>query len=1494
MLAGVFQAAVAGPALPVLPLKNVASPEIQSGQAGGFSHIQVADSFGARDLLRTAKRLVVSGHLTQAVRTYQHIADQYGNSVIAQPDGTYESVRRYVWALLLNTPAVQHGLYDQIYGLRAKQVIDQSRRTHSLFQLTQACERYFAANAAAAGLQFAAARQFERGRFETAARLWRQLLAHPALRATRPLLLHNAAVAAWLAGEKNLAGRLLEQLANTAPQSSGIIAGEKVNLLADARAILGAAPAFHRPVETGTWPTFEGNFRRNGAAPRGTLPAAIMWTRPLHTFDSTRRSNSASIALQNELRQFLPAFGLTLDPATGQTSGDVLFSFPTCRHGVLYLNLQDRIKAVDINSGYTLWRYPHGRPPTNASTGNLATLISELDHYCCTLANGKLYSVVIHRGGAAPTPTPFGMASAGLDIVCLNAARGQLLWRTAAASLVADKSGRSIWPACIPMVSRHAVFLVIVAGQPGSGMNELSVARLNADSGKAQWTHYLCTITGPAYGISPFNTINIIPAMADHTLYIATGLGADMAINADSGQVRWLHINQAAGTAFTTMQYGLIRRIPPWMMNAPVVAGSRLITMANGFGAASKIHIYNRRTGRKLFVLPCHSFYDAKMLLGVIHGYMLLAGTRLCAVNITTGKQVWASAVIRKFGAISGRPFLTRRNIYVPLNTGLLLINTRHGTLDAMAKWPAESADSAGNLLITAHEVVVVNDHTVAGYARWKDALAYLTGRIKAHPENSEPYLTLAEVAFRSDHEALARQMLSRAVKLALPNASRHAGMADRIFRVCMTFASTSARKSRAAGLFYLQKASTIARVPRQQVQWRMAMVHCYLAQSRPRRAITLLEQILAQAQLRAAPVNYRGVIVAAATAARAMIQTDIIKKFGIPVYAPWETRAQELLTQAQTTQSAAPLEQIVWQYPNSMAAWQAARLLAGHFAGGNHWAEDYDMLLKARSALHLTKSDRAWELSRRCSALVHLRHWNQALVLARRGAARFAAYQWTRGQNKWTFAHYAQHIKQTAPWGALERRAILNAKIGSSLTMSGAIPGTLLQPLENTPRFRRYDLFLIGQKANGGYRISARRTGDLKPLWTCLIPGAKRALLIGYLKKLVILATADQMLAVHTRTGKLAWTDSLLPTAGQHGFLTPLAKAPMPGMQRMVMIQKRIMIYGGFPGYNIIPPQLAAQWRATFVARWLGATTYHFIKLLPDGLVVVGHSDLMLYHPRTGKPVWEQPAALRKYGNISLVRQTGHYLAAAMHLPIDHVVLINRRTGQEVGVLPTDPTARFYWMRADPAGRLLLCGQHGVAMFDPAISMSAPIWSRNGLHDSYPTAASLSVDGLIVPSATGMTCLDVTNGAIRWNQPGLNAGLTSSGLIWMQTALNDNTLVMLTPRNIMAIATRTGDIAWKAEFVMQARPPLTSAQIGDPDIVAMAQGPIGPTGKVMDMYVINQKDRQGRLDNGSIVLDQQFTRSRHDAEAPDVESWLLVNGGILLEVNGVIFYCHT
>lgn len=1494
------QAALPPPAARSLQMRLVPVPPHANTPSGGLSHIQVNDSFGARNMLRTADRLMTSGHLTQAIRTFQHIAEKYSANVIRQTNGTYMSVRKYVWSRLLSMNAVQHGLYDQIYGLQAQQAIQQARQTHSLSHITSVCRRYFATSAAADGLQYVAEREFERGGFARAAAIWRQLLTHPALIAQRPLLLHNAAIAAWLAGQRDQARKLLQQLSTSAPRATGVIAGKMGSLLADARQALQTPSPFHHIVHSGTWATFQGTFQRNAVAIRGTLPAAILWTKPLHTFAARHNSGPAFMQYQNTMRQFLPAFGLTMDPVTGKLSGDVQFSFPTCRNGILYLNLLDQIKAVDINSGYTLWKYPRDPLPPGSTTGSASTLISHLDHYSCTLANNRVYTIVTRPmanirqfNGQIGFIGPYGMASGESEIVCLDQRSGQLQWKVACQNLLPGKFGRSIWPTCIPLAGRRAVFLLVMATQPGTGMNELNLVRLRASTGQVQWTRYLCTIAGPAYGISPFNSVSMIPAMADRTLYISTGLGADMAVDIDSGQVAWLRLNKMAYTAMTGMQYGIARRTLPWQINSPVVAGSRVITMDNGLQDAATLHIYNRRTGAKLLSLSGPSLHHADMLLGVIHGNILLLGNRLWAVNIKTGKPSWFSATIRTFGQLTGRPFLTQHDVYLPLNTGLLLVHTADGHTNTLARWPAGISEPSGNLLVTAHEVIVVNDHLTAGYARWADALAYLNGQIKAHPNRPDTYLTLSEVAFRSGHDKLARNMLTRAVALANSRMPTSTTATDRIFEVCMSFADAAMKHTpgNSKALFYLQKAGIIARTPAQQVRWRMTMANCYIHQSHAAKAITLLEEILARPDLRSAPVTYQGVTLASAMAAREMIQTHVIGKFGLQAYAPWETQARQLLTNAIQTDLTAPLERIILEYPNSQAALNAARRLALHFSKTRHWAKAYDMLLWAHSGRNATPSEQAWQLAHRCSVLVHLRHRNQALVLARRGAARFADYQWTAGTT-WTFGRYAAYIQKTAPTGSLHQRAQLRAKPESRLIVSAAITGDLLEPLEHSPRYNRYDLFLVGKASQNDYLISAHPITSIKPLWHYRIMNTSRAMLVGYWKTLAILATSNHVLALHTRTGKLAWKFKVHPEKTK----SP-ASVTAPPIQRgnVIVMGNGMIIQNGTLLAHVVSPKITAQWRKTFINHTLGTTiTYSLIKLVRGGLVVARRGDLMLYNPATGRPRWAHPVIPWHHQPVYLIKQTPRYITVVTHLPMDRAVLISRRTGQIVGVLPLNAQARFFWIKTDPAGRIFLCGQHGAAMYDPAISMSAPVWIRTGLHDPFPTAASLSVDGLITPTATGMACLDFSSGNMRWNQPALTAGLSANGDTWMRTALNGNTLVMLTPQDLMAIFTRTGKIAWKAEFVSQTRPPLTAAEIGEPDIAAMASGPIETSAHVMHLYLIDQRDRQGRLDNGSIVLDQQLTRSKNDAAAPDIQSWLIVNGGILFEINGVVFYCHT
>ncbi len=95
----------------------------------------------------------------------------------------------------------------------------------------------------------------------------------------------------------------------------------------------------------------------------------------------------------------------------------------------------------------------------------------------------------------------------------------------------------------------------------------------------------------------------------------------------------------------------------------------------------------------------------------------------------------------------------------------MLLIDVRTGKVDDFWQWPKSTKDLSGkpgNLLVTSEQVVVVSTSEVSGYSRWETARDNRLAQIAAHPTESEPYLALAEISFRTGHMDLAQQNIKR------------------------------------------------------------------------------------------------------------------------------------------------------------------------------------------------------------------------------------------------------------------------------------------------------------------------------------------------------------------------------------------------------------------------------------------------------------------------------------------------------------------------------------------------------------------------------------------------------------------------------------------------------------------------------------------------------------------------------------------------------------
>jgi outer membrane protein assembly factor BamB/tetratricopeptide (TPR) repeat protein len=1505
----------------VINVAGGANDVVAPGDNGAttFSRVQVDDSFAARDLLRTAAHLVQSGHLDDAIRTYQSAADQYANKVIQSSDGSYISVQEAVWRTLLQIPDVQHGLYDRIYGLAASRAIAQARQSGSQTALSVACELYFPSSAAAGALEDIAAGQFENGDFAAAAQTWLSLMNHPAEQSAQPMLLDHAALAAWLAGEKDLSLDLQQELAANFPNVQGLIDGQMVNYVEHLKTVLVPTPWAAPQFDPSSWPAFNGNFSRNRAADASAIPGAVMWSRPLDTlaapgFPALSPDNNN---WQQRMQQVVSVFNQSSDNDQGNSQiPPILFSYPTCSGDVLYLNQIDHIEALDIASGYTLWQYPAlGSHEPQQTLDNITALAEQLDHYSCTLEGDRLYSVIIKHAANNTQQQRWPMYGSfsnlpDVSVVCLDNSTGNQRW-TVDAQTLESANGAIIWPACSPMVANGSVYLVVAEVQINTGQTQLFLVRLDADTGRLQWNRFLCSVSGPVYGYSP---LDLVPAMADGMIYISTGQGADLAVHADTGNIAWIRLTPTSGVPIANGGYGQGQRLLPWKINPPIVYNDLLITSEITVESAAHIYVYDRWTGRVIHAFQCANLDNGFLTVGAVDNHLLTVGDKLDAVNLQTGRIDWQSRDIGDAGELSARPFLTAQNVYLPLSSGLLLINAHNGTFTQQFHWPDDQlhlAGAPGNLLVTAHQLVVVNDHSVVGYAKWSDALAYLQSRIAAAPGEPEPYLVLAEVAFGSRHIDMSQSMMQKAVDLCSDTTA--GAMRDRVFDTSMRFGSLLAADPAqlTAAMFYFRLASEIAATPAQQVLWRSAMADLELSLKNHDAALALLEQILCDPTLRQAPLEQGQSILLAGPSAENSIAQDIIGVWGRDAYASFENSAAALLARA-SEPGTSPDDRIslYWKivngYPNSIAALSAGRQLAAELQTAQDWPKSFEILLWL-SERDTDATKKLWVEALLARTLAGLGHWNQALILAQRGLQNNPKFSWDTLQGRTDFQTLQNWILSAAPAGSLAQLARLDFSLSKSPILfpsDSGTTGTLLTPVESDPAFNRFDHFLVCRSQNNSCQVLRFNADPAAAQWTADIPDARQVLLLGSTQDADFILTGQSVVALSAKDGSRLWVSSLdAVTAG----VQPVYQLPAYMFTANLadnMPQQQVVVVGGGPVLEDLQDQngqpdalsnqqVLAQDRMWRFGHELGPTSFRLLQLFPGSLLAIGGSKAMLIDTANGENIWTVPLSDPGLATASSVCRSGNTLAIAIDAPFSKVLLIDAASGRLIGKIALQVQDQCLWMQSGPAGMLYISGIHAVLAYDPSRSLDAPVWVRRDVIDSFPTATQLTLDGLIAPTDHGLRCLDQASGRTLWEQATLPGDDVSAGIPTLRTGLNGETIVVMTPSNLLAYLTRTGEMSWKADFVPQQTPPLASMNLGDPDLALVASGPMENLPNVMVLYLIDQADQQGRLDNGSIVLSQRLVRSAADPSGPPINHWMLADTGVIFEVDNTVYFYH-
>lgn len=1468
----------------------VIAPATQQAAPGGMmdravdvrAPVYVDDSFASLEKIRTAARYERQNQSRLAIETYQQTVDEFGQKLIFLSDNRYVSLAAFVRAKLLGMPAVQQGEYDHIYGPAAQSAIAEALDQNDEAKLRAACDRYFPATAAVAGVDQAARISFERGAFATAARLWESLLDHPAAKDQKAAFVHHAAVALHLSGQDERAHALRDQLAREFPDARDQLGSEEQNLLAELDRQLLSQSLNAAIASNAEWPMFMGNPARNAISDAHAQAGARLWSyryRPqLNPSDE-----SATTGEEGNIVAMRAAMMRSNGDDTPGFRGRL--TFPVVSDGRIFIHSGSSITALSLSSSQELWEYPKDadrQPASPAAAARAMAMMasSTFNHDSCSVSGDVVYASLIGDVMTNMRRRGIGGNSQFGRVVAVNAKTGDEIWSTAAGGLLPNTQVALIGA---PLATPQGVY-VMGRKISADAFSQLYLFRLSARTGDVEWSTYICSASSSG-GYIPYG-LSLPPAMmalADDVLYVSSGQNAVCAIDASLGRIIWLNITEPSAPA----DIGAVRAMTDsWRVNAPLVWGDRVIASEPG----SPIRIYERATGRQVGQsLTTRDYGD--LIAGISGQTLITIGSQICFYNLATGRDAQPPLALPQEGnRVAGRPFLTRDQVYVPMEKGLAIVPLSKDGALAFTAWPNADDDrpgEPGNLLVTDQQIIVADHDEISWYSRWETARDYRLEVIRKNPADPGAHLDLAEIAFRTQHFDLAREYTAKAVELAAAKADDTGDVLSRMYDSCLAMADQSTRATPARldqARFYYEQCKIAARGPVANAQWRIKLAQLAQSQEKFEEAVTLYSQILADSALRAAAYQSQSQATRAGVVAETSLRS-LINTHGRQIYLRFEEQAAIALRQARQAADAASLQNLMDAFPNSQAATAAAGDLA----------EFYQKRGDAKSRIntlhwlyaHTQEADRAGLIAQIASTQADLHRWGAAVSWALRGERRFPEYRIAQNGSSLSFHELADVFRKTSPLQDRVHRAQFALPMSEADISKPIASGTLLAPVDSSPELQSPDYLLYLDLTARSSKLHIRpASAPGSEGLTCELPESGPATLLGVTHDLAILAGRQNLLAVNLKSGVIEW------------------KIGSGGLQALVAPDRRAGRIGGGmrqPDDVVMAIAESASYDPDFLymaelRRSNGNLPFTAARILGDKLVIVGSIDgrVVCYNVNNGSRLWAYDAGAPSQslpvvlGNDQFIVLQGETADRAS----SSFTVLTADQGKLHGTLKMP--GRAIWRALSDDNLFFAASGSGMVAFNLQGNLSTPIWRRDDIKMRQGTAAALTLDGVVVVSkGDELYCLTTDGGESRWPD-GLRRLRTSVALTPgagpAVRVMNDGDLVLVqtaSPAGLSAYRTDTGAMAWEAalgNFDAQSVPAFRSMPaMGERYIAQLAQSEIAgrwATG----IYIL---DRQA---DGKLVRNVPLYRSPRDHEGPRISRWSMTNAGVAFESFGMIY----
>lgn len=688
----------------------------------------------ATTLLSRARQGIEREDWKLAVDSLQRIVELPGEHVLTSDGQVYESARRHAHRRIAGLPGQGLAAYRLMYDGEATALLAKAVQAHDLAGLRLVVDRYLITSVGDEAAVMLADWLIDEGRFAEAAAILQSVQAlHPASDLPAWGIPSRLAVCYAGLGRRQRAEAALKPVlpggaATTRP--AGVMAPER---LAAVQAYVNRPTHSGEDAEMNSWPMAYGRASRDGMMP--VVEPAIIDNLPwLANLPIPQpREGFGPIREYAMRRGLLPAANLVTDEQTLVVkSGPVLQAMDSDTFEVLWAiqpgTEHSDTAIIEETGAQAAWQTDARRDAFDQleNDATVRRLLRDSVGSNLSIASGLVFTV--EWPNEPPPNVAMGMDQQFRPFLGAAGFTNTYPNRIVAYSL---KTGKPAWKSSIRAVDNKLGPMEFLSAPVPVNDQLLVPCRVNTDlyaaifetrTGRLLRTIYLCGTGG-----GPFDSLYaLMPCVADGVVYLPTGRGVVIALEASNWSVRWAVRYDGMGKKSSDGNW----------LPTPIIAAADSILVAPQ--DADYLYCLDRATGEVRWSVERG---EHLYVLGATDKHVWMAGEDAALVEIETGKRLWNEPA----GEPAGRGVVAGDRIYLPTVKGLVAMHALTGQRLELRE-PGGEPTELGNLLAWNAALYSVTPTQVRKFPDLERGYAEALARHQADPADAPHAIRLARL----------------------------------------------------------------------------------------------------------------------------------------------------------------------------------------------------------------------------------------------------------------------------------------------------------------------------------------------------------------------------------------------------------------------------------------------------------------------------------------------------------------------------------------------------------------------------------------------------------------------------------------------------------------------------------------------------------------------------------------------------------------------------